>query len=131
MNDMNKNDMVLANDTKNYSDIDNAGITETNSFSAYSELEKEKTLDLEDWMIDESYFADINVNPETEEALQLDDWMTNENYFNPVTFQVDVETESPLELEDWMLNENYFQSVKNEEQPMALKNWMISENFWK
>jgi len=130
MSNANKNDLVVVNNTENLTTEDEANVFTTNSYAAYSEQETEETLNLEDWMTNESYFEENTLETETEDALKLEEWMTNENYFNSSTFLFDTETDRPLELENWMLNEDYFQSAKNEEQPMALENWMIAENYW-
>lgn len=130
MKNADDNEMLLANDSQNHSYENEAGLTEASSYEAYEEQETEATLDLEDWMTNESFFTVNTMETETENALELEDWMVNENYFNQAVFQNEAETESALELEDWMVNDTYFQAPKNVETPLALENWMLAENYW-
>jgi len=130
MKNADDNEMLLANDARSLSSENEAGLTETNTYSAYEEQETEATLNLEDWMTNASFFTVNAMNTETEDALELEDWMVNENYFSQSAFQFETETENALELEDWMVNENYFQAPKNGDEPLALENWMVADKYW-
>lgn len=155
----NENDLVMVNNSANAITDNEADLTGTSSFAIYSETETEESLDLEEWMTDETYFSAATVTleeseypleleawmtdaslfaantmyfeTETENTLELESWMTDDNIFNQPSYQSVEITESVLELEDWMVNERYFQTDENEEQPLSLENWMIAENYWK
>jgi hypothetical protein len=77
------------------------------SASNYENIET--TLDLEDWMINDSFWDTENnliVNQESEASLELENWMTNENTWI-VENKIDLktETEQSLTFEPWMTNE--------------------------
>lgn len=132
---------------------------DANAMAAYLEEETEESLELEEWMINENYFAtfifveDEIENPleledwmtnetrfdansmyfevETEETLELENWMTSENYFGNSAFQIIEETDNELELEDWMLKDDLFNTTEESEHPLDLEGWMTSEEIWK
>lgn len=81
--------------------------TDANVFAKYMEEEIEETLDVEEWMTNETLFDAYSMyfEIETEEALELEDWMTKATNFSNSTFQIINETENELELEDWMISE--------------------------
>ena len=106
-------------------------LNNANTFSAFAEVESEATLNLEDWMIDETNFAIvISFQEEIESPLDIESWMTDDNYFNHPTFQYVEETENELEIEDWMLSDNLFTATSDNEKPLELENWMISDKVW-
>jgi len=67
---------------------------------------------------------------ETEPTLELENWMSDESYFGVAKLSVSMETESSLEIEDWMLNEKVFQVNGNAELPLEIESWMTSEKVW-
>ncbi len=72
-------------------------------------IENEKSLAIESWMIDESYWtldATTSKAPELEEALKVESWMTDESYWTSETKVNVPESEDSLEIESWMLNES-------------------------
>jgi len=129
-------------------------LTDAEAFATYLEKETEETLQLEDWMMNESNFtAAFNIEAETENPLQVEDWMTNESAFDANSALLVIETEKELELEDWMFNENTFANTQNEntvtktsstiiststfvyrevniEEKLEVEHWMINPKIW-
>ena len=107
----------------------NTGLTLSKTNNQYTE-DFENPMELEEWMINETFF---NANTqstelELEESLELENWMTNENYFN--TTNTILETESDLDLEDWMLNSSYFDTEVADEEKLELEPWLTSDKHW-
>ena len=77
------------------------------SASGYENIET--TLDLENWMISDSFWDtedNLVVDLEIEASLELENWMTNENNW-VVENKIDLktETEQSLTFEPWMTNQ--------------------------
>jgi len=94
----------------------------------------ESSLELENWMTDESIW---NTNTamfddlETESELGLEEWMINKESWN-VYFDIEEETESCLELEGWMTSDFTWNSNLTETEPkLKLEQWMMDANIWK
>ncbi|WP_319500172.1 hypothetical protein [uncultured Draconibacterium sp.] len=61
----------------------------------------ESSLELEDWMTDETFWSTANIfAQETDENLLIEDWMTSENTW----FVVEKAIEPELALENWMID---------------------------
>ena len=70
----------------------------------------EATLEIENWMINDSLW-DINNNLEfenaNEELLELENWMTNDKVWELETaVETEIEIERSLVFEPWMIDEN-------------------------
>lgn len=68
----------------------------------------EETLELENWMINNSYWeteTNFFIKQATEENMKLEGWMTNKNTWE-VNSTVNLEAETELVIENWMTNEN-------------------------
>ena len=95
----------------------------------------ETTLQLENWMTNESIWNTNSINHaefvrETETSMELENWMTNAETWNPNNSFVN-EAESGLELEDWMTNDETWNTVNNDnETELTLENWMVNNNAW-
>lgn len=89
--------------TNIHATVDNKRVT-----NAEVVIENEKSLDIESWMIEESFWtSEIKVNAlESEEALAVESWMTDENYWTSETKVNAPESEDSLQIESWMLNES-------------------------
>ena len=78
--------------------------------SASSHENIEATLELENWMTNDNFWAldaSLVLEEENETALELENWMTNETAWElENTFVVETETEESLAFEPWMTNEN-------------------------
>jgi hypothetical protein len=68
---------------------------------------------------------------ESEPTLELEDWMNDESFFSSTTFSFVEESDVELELEDWMIDESVFSVEQNQELPLELEAWMTSEEVWK
>jgi|SRR5680860_505470 len=70
-----------------------------------------------------------------ETTLQLENWMTDETIWNTNSLNIMEfvqETEAELELEDWMINDETWNSDNIIIEPeLTLENWMINSNVWK
>lgn len=81
----------------------------------------EATLEIEDWMSDENYFASVWEFEAPEKSLEIETWMADEDFFTTDC------TESAMSIENWMSDENYFKAVweyTETEQDMAIEAWM-------
>ena len=104
---------------------------DTETFSAFLEVESEEALEVENWMTNENTFTTANFYAvEAESPLNVETWMTNDNYFHNSTFQFIEASDDELEIEDWMLNDDLFSTTNNDEQSLILEDWMISEDVW-
>ena len=71
----------------------------------------------------------------TETTLQLENWMTDESLWNVAateTFTVDLE--SGLEIENWMMDNSTWNVINSQsvesESSLQLEEWMTNENIW-
>ena len=101
---------------------------------AAAKVQSEPDIQLEDWMIDPSYWVipDYLVVEKEEEPV-LEDWMLDPAYFAVPDYLV-VEKEEEPELEDWMLDPAYFAVpdyliVEKEEEP-ELEDWMLDYRYF-
>lgn len=92
---------------------DTSGDSETNSnlSTEYFVVDTEDAMEVEEWMLNETYFnwmVEYSVN-EIEESLELEDWMTNEKYFGNQYHETKEmyqdEMEIGLEMESWMVDD--------------------------
>jgi len=138
---------MVANDSESVPANGNAtDNSAADAFTAYSAIEPEESLRLEDWMTNEEVFNE-NVEAETEAPMELENWMTNESLFNATTSEFAIETEPKLELENWMVNDDVFNAdannsenkiyssasfvYKNIEEPkLQVENWMLNSKTW-
>ncbi|SHJ16284.1 hypothetical protein SAMN05444280_11255 [Tangfeifania diversioriginum] len=85
-----------------------ASFKASDSFAALLEIESENSLEVEEWMVNESNFGTfISLEAETDEPLELEEWMTDEARFY-TTFEIAEEAEDELKVENWMLNGSLF-----------------------
>lgn len=99
----------------------------------------EKMLEVESWMINETYFvspipaaeAEALMEVIPEEMLEVENWMTNESYFvSPLPV---AESEELLSVEDWMLSDQNFSGISMEEEKentLEVEDWMLNECLW-
>jgi hypothetical protein len=100
--------------------------------SASSHEAIEITLQLENWMTDETIWNTNSLEfvVETETSLELENWMTNSESWNLNNIFVN-EAELALELEDWMSNDATWNAVNNDiETELTIEPWMIDNNIW-
>ena len=105
-------------------------LLESSSFNeialAMVEISSEKT----DSEARSENFNYANIVTESEPSLEMEDWMSDESYFGVTGLQITTETEGSLEMEDWMLDEEVFQVDENIELPLEVESWMTSEKVW-
>lgn len=68
-----------------------------------------------------------------ENSLEIENWMTEDKYFASPLPSFEVEMEESLMVETWMLTgENFFESTITEESDKALnvENWMLDASIW-
>ena len=79
-------------------------------FDAFSKVDFEENLELEDWMINEDLWKSettIFIEDAIDNNLEIENWMINENNWNISTpVIIEKETEDKLTIEPWMTNEN-------------------------
>jgi len=147
--------MLMDNSENSLTKTNNVNsLTIVKAFENYLVEETEKTMPLEDWMINESSIAaTFSIETETENPLEVEDWMKEESSFNSFSAMLEAETESELVLESWMFDEKIFNNkvyenkvTKNESQPVStatfyyrevniekkleVEGWMLSSNTW-
>lgn len=71
------------------------------------------------------------LNKENDKTLPMEDWMTNESYFHTSYNFLKSYPENNSEVENWMLNENLFEVNDEVEDQLKLEDWMISDKVWK
>jgi len=115
-----------------------ANTMDANALAAYMETETEATLELEDWMTNDNYFAPatVSMEAEIESPMELENWMTNGSYFGSFSNMFEVDSEEPMDLEGWMTDRKYFASnvitfEDETEKPLQLEKWMVDNKFWK
>ena len=105
-------------------------LLESSSFNeialAMVEISSEKT----DSEARSENFNYANVVTESEPSLEMEDWMSDESYFGVTGLQITTETEGSLEMEDLMFDEQVFQVDENIELPLEVESWMTSEKVW-
>ena len=103
-----------------------------------SQANIETTLELENWMTDETVWNSNFVNNtefvlETELELTLEDWMTSAESWD-LGLDFAVEIESGLALEDWMTDSESWNGkyifVVEVEPALEIEKWMISNRAW-
>jgi len=100
-----------------------------------NQVNMETTLQLENWMTDETVWntnlmntAGFSQEPENEMAFE--NWMTDSDYWNFNNNFVE-ETETDLAFENWMINDaNWKVNNIDNEPELAVEQWMINESFW-
>lgn len=98
---------------------------------ALLEVNAEEILEVENWMINESYFISPIPVTEAEALLEVESWMTSESYFaSPVGV---AESEEPLNVEQWMLGDQNFSAITTKEESentLEVEDWMLNESVW-
>lgn len=75
----------------------------------------------------------FNLETSAEASLEIENWMTNEKYFASPLPSFEAEMEESLMVETWMhTGENFFESTITEESDKALnvENWMLDASIW-
>lgn len=80
-----------------------------NKVEFFTEVESEKALELESWMVDEKIFDLHFFAIDVEEPLELEDWMKSENFFIVETLDILAENEESLKLENWMIEKEIWE----------------------
>jgi hypothetical protein len=102
-----------------------------------AETEVEEKLEVEAWMMDDTYFsAKSNLfTDEKDEELKVEDWMISKlNFSNRNTVYAD-EAEPALQLESWMMDDTHFSAntmMFNDEkdEELIVEDWMISNVYF-
>ncbi len=104
-------------------------------FRAYDLIiaEEENPMEIERWMTNEMNFGSVSLllEPAVDEDLEIEKWMTNEHTFSNLHLLAEQESENKLEVENWMLNTDLFLANGSYEAPLTIENWMVSEQIWK
>ena len=81
-----------------------------NALNAILEEEIENTLELENWMTNETnFYASVSVDVESEKVLDMEEWMVAENNFFS-EMNIENSSEETMEMEDWMVDEKVFEA---------------------
>lgn len=106
-------------------------LLENSSFNAIAlaMVETSDEVEMRDYKTENFDFSILE--NETEPTLEMEEWMNDETYFDSFSFQLIEETETEMSLEEWMLDENLFQVIESSENPLELETWMTSEKVWK
>ena len=96
----------------------------------------ETTLQLENWMTDESLWhknlcSHNRFHEATENSLEIENWMTNAETWN-FEFSFLQVTEAELELEGWMTSEKTWNTNElKDETALTIESWMTDSSIWK
>jgi len=102
-------------------------------------VEEEIEIQVEAWMIDESYWLKNSkfrfIAEESESEISIEPWMLNFEEFEQKLTDNDPE----VKIEEWMYNDSFWlistdsYSTQNEEQDeeIKLEEWMCDLNYWK
>ena len=93
----------------------------------------ETTLELEDWMTNETIWNASEMafyTSETDAELEIENWMTNHRTWHTHS-RVYFETELALEMENWMTDETTWtvNETMTEEQ-LTVEDWMTDSKIW-
>ncbi len=73
-----------------------------------------------------------------ESSLQIENWMVNESIWETElesTFILEQDFDETLDLENWMTDESTWNKneliTEDQETPLQIEGWMLSENNWK
>jgi len=72
-----------------------------------------------------------------ETTLQLENWMTDESYwstdsYSAADFSFETETETELQLENWMTSDELWGDLETDtEEALTLESWMTDAEVWK
>lgn len=112
--------------------VGNVNATETKAESLKA---IETSVQLENWMTDDSLWNPISINvienvQEREADQELENWMINDNSWN-INNSILAEAEKVLEIEGWMLNDASWNTDNNTIEPkLTIENWMMDGNIW-
>lgn len=70
-----------------------------------------------------------NYQAEADQTLELQNWMTDQSYFGNTQFEAAQENDQELNLENWMTDPQYFNSAEKD-QELDLENWMLNNQYW-
>ncbi len=108
----------------------NVNATEHKVIASSHENTQETSMNLENWMMDESIWSttDVEYTAAQEATLNVENWMTN-------SYVWDVQS-SNLNVENWMIDENIWLvnnwvAYSETEQDLSIESWMVNENIWK
>lgn len=104
------------------------GTERTNASSL--EILNEPALELENWMVDENYWAASDIyGVQYEEVLNIENWMVDEEYWSVASAN---QTEETMNVEDWMVNAPFFavETINSLETELGVESWMVNANFW-
>ena len=75
---------------------------------------------------------DLYIDISKEKSMEIESWMLECKYFGQPINCFKEELEKPLEIEDWMVNSRYFGSSSEtfHEEDLQIESWMISDHFW-
>ncbi|MBE9510420.1 MAG: hypothetical protein IMY71_06035 [Bacteroidetes bacterium] len=101
-------------------------------------VEEETEIQVEAWMIDESYWLKNYKSrfkaEESESEICIEPWMLNFEEFE----QKLTDNDPKIEIEEWMYNDSfwlvststYYTQNEDQEEEVKIEEWMYDENFW-
>ena len=101
------------------------------AFASLLEEEAEESLELEEWMTNETNFtSSFAIEEEIESPLEVEEWMKDESYFSATSMSFEVETEESLEIENWMLDSENFYTENEETKSNSQPKFITGENYY-
>ncbi len=95
-----------------------------------TEYTHENSLEIEEWMADETFWAMDEVAIEDLDAMPIENWMVDETFWAMDKNEI---SEPNLELQDWMTDESLWMMDQEEvsEASLEIKKWMVADELWK
>lgn len=104
----------------------------TNRTNLYLTQAAEDSIDSDKMEKMDSFINNLHV--ETDAELEVEGWMIDESYFNYHVKIMEVDIEETMEIEDWMTNEEtFFKNLAIEpdkDDELKVENWMVDSNYW-
>jgi len=95
---------------------------------ALAMVETPKVTETSDLTSENFNFSSVEIT--NDPTLELENWMLDESNFGTTVFEFAQESDNELKVEEWMLNDELFQVKEEVGTSLELEPWMTSEKVW-
>jgi hypothetical protein len=95
---------------------------------ALAMVETPKGTETSDLTSENFNFSSVEIT--NDPTLELENWMLDESNFGTTVFEFAQESDNELKVEKWMLNDELFQVKEEVRTSLELEPWMTSEKVW-
>jgi hypothetical protein len=95
---------------------------------ALAMVETPKGTETSDLTSENFNFSSVEIT--NDPTLELENWMLDESNFGTTVFEFAQESDNELKVEEWMLNDELFQVKEEVGTSLELEPWMTSEKVW-